>query len=195
MSNPLSTDDISMELSRALRLWRSIAVKELELSVPPRVGGLGIGEVREGLGISSRPFFTKVFGSDNLTSIMRSVIKSLGRFGEGIKYLATYTSGYELGRRLVTSGIIRSLDDLPIAFVANGVGLVDVVKESLNRMVINIYECLSCYASKPVGKTMCWFEAGALRGVLESLYKNNKVKEKECWGLGYSFCSFIVEFE
>ena len=90
--------------------------------------------------------------------------------------------------------LVRSLDDLPIAALRSGIGIVDLVKESLNRMVVRIYECMSCFGSPPIGTTMCDFEAGFLEAAMERLYGRNRVIETRCWGLGYSFCEFEIEF-
>lgn len=104
-------------------------------------------------------------------------------------------AGYDLGRKMVESGVVKSLDEAPLALALYRVGLLDIIKEKLNYMKLNIYECISCYGAPNINRTLCDFEAGVLQGILAKLYGPCNVREKYCFGTGYSFCGFEVFFE
>ncbi len=177
----ISREDLEDRIRAALSKWR----KAIER---------GIGRVLASSG--SRPFFSFfTWVEDPVESVVRSFIEATNRLGVSSRYITTFLAGYELGKRLVKMRMIRSVDDIPYAFALAGIGLVDIVYESCNKMEIDIFECLSCFGSKPTGRTMCSFEAGALRGVLEELVGKNSVEELKCWGLGDAYCRFRIEFE
>lgn len=143
-----------------------------------------------------RPFFYKLDPNDEIyMRTHRMIIYGMLKYSRSLKTVVMKASGYNLGKLLVEKGVVKTLDDLPKVFVMQRIGLLDIVDESLNTMRINIYECMSCFRMKPIGMSMCDFEAGVIEGVLEKLYGKNTTIEKYCWGLGYSFCGFEAYFE
>jgi len=128
-----------------------------------------------------------------LLTMHRTHLRSLLSEPRGLRLILLKRAGRNFFKS-ISDSYVKSLDDLPIAALRSGIGIVDIVRESLNRMVVRIYECVSCFASPPIGTTMCDFEAGFLEAAMEKLFGRNRVVETRCWGLGYSFCEFEIEF-
>jgi len=166
-------DSVEQIVDDAVRFWRKIA--DSENDAPRR-----------------RIFVEKLVKRDSVAMIFRSVRDRLRTLGTGLANYVTYEAGYDLAHRMVSKGAIRSLDDVPQIFALLGIGIVDIVRERLDRSYVRIYECLSCFGSNPVGKNMCFFELGALRAVYEALYGKVRIVEKECWGYGNRFCGFEI---
>jgi len=177
-----------------LEKWRKVYYKEIEQG-PSRVEAVKDPPIQCFM-VSDRPFFAEINYEDPLyVNIFRSIEYSALKYNLPSKIVVMRISGYRLGVDLVKGGLIKSLDDVPIVLAMYKIGLTDIVKESTNLMSINIYECISCYGLPNLNKTMCDFEAGVLQGILSCLYGSNIVKERYCWGLGFSFCGFDVIFE
>ena len=172
--------------------WRRVYASELEEG--PRRSGRGFPGSLD-VGDCERPFFSKLNPEDKFyVKMFRNVEISALKYSYSSKIVIMRASGARLGAELVEKGVVRDLDDVPAALALYRIGLVDLVNESLNRMRVNIYECMSCYGLPYTGRPMCDFEAGVLQGILLKLYGSNVVKERYCWGLGYSFCGFEVLF-
>jgi len=186
-------EELSPRLTQAITYWRNVYLNELH-SGPSRAR---VAEaVLEDFLAQRRPFFSSLDEADNLySSIYRSIEFSALSKMLTLKTPLMRVSGYNLGASLVRNGVVRSLDEAPYALALYRIGLLDIIEESLNVMKLNIYECISCYGVPNIGRTLCDFEAGVLQGILAELYGPNRVREKYCWGLGYSFCGFEVVFE
>ncbi len=105
-----------------------------------------------------------------------------------------YNAGKTLGYLVVDKGVVKDVDSFIKFVVDQRIGLVDVVKESSNKLRIHVYECISCSGIPNVGRPVCHFEGGLIAGVLSKLIKPCVAKETHCWGNGYSFCGFDVIF-
>jgi len=178
----------------AIESWRRVYYAERGKPAPN--AGLG----REGLGPdyiygASRPFFQAVSSDDHhYIRTHRMIVFGMMEHSPSLKAVVLKASGRKLAKLLLKEGIVRSLDDLPAVFMVQRIGLLDIVKESLNVMKVNIYECMSCFGMRPTSTPMCDFEAGIIEGVMEGLYGRNATVERYCWGLGYRFCGFEVYF-
>ena len=145
---------------------------------------------------SVRPFFMKISPEDKeYVRTFRMISYGMLRYSPSLRTLILRGAGYNLACRLVETGEIKSIDDLPKVFLNQKIGLLDIIEESFSRMKVNIYECISCYQAPPIGRTLCDFEAGLIQGAMESLVGKNITREIYCWGLGNSFCGFEVIFE
>ncbi|MCD6558260.1 V4R domain-containing protein [Palaeococcus sp. (in: euryarchaeotes)] len=143
-----------------------------------------------------RPFFTHISPEDaEYVRTFRMVSYGMLSYSPSLRAVILRGAGYNLARRLTGTGEIKSVDDLPRVFLKQRIGLLDIIDESFNKMKINIYECISCYQSPPIGRTLCDFEAGMIQGAIESLIGKNITREIYCWGLGNSFCGFEIVFE
>jgi len=196
----LSTQVVTeYDVRTAILKWRDVAIREASLN---RHGSYALHRpdfkslAPTYLTNIHRPFFNRLDTCDSLyVRTHRMIVYGMTKYSKALKAVVMKASGKNLGKLLVSKGVIRSLDDLPEVFVAQRIGLLDILSESTNKMRINIYECMSCSGMKPSGITMCDFEAGVIEGVLEVLIGRNVTKERYCWGLGYSFCGFEIIFE
>lgn len=186
--------DLLQALEEAIIRWRQKYKREL-IEGPTRRNK--VKEIRhEDFMITNRPFFTAINREDPFyANTFRSIEYNALKYNISSKIVIMRVSGYRLGQDFVRQGLISSLDDAPLVLAMYKIGLLDIVNESLNKMRLNIYECISCYGLPNLGRTMCDFEAGVIQGILTELYGSNVVKEKYCWGTGYSFCGFEAYFE
>ncbi|MBC7095391.1 V4R domain-containing protein [Thermococcus sp.] len=142
-----------------------------------------------------RPFFTHHSPEDReYVRTFRMISYGMLMYSPSLRSLILRGAGYNLAKRLTKIGEIKDIDDLPKVFLEQKIGLLDIIDESFNKMKINIYECISCYQTPPIGRTLCDFEAGMLQGSMEALVGKNITKELYCWGLGNSFCGFEIIF-
>lgn len=196
LSSGESRVDFLENLDVAIKHWRKVYEKEIATGSGSRkLQKMDDSVLKDFLAVK-RPFFTSLTGEDTFyVTTFRMIEFSSLRYSMPSKIATMRIAGFKLGQELVKQGLIRSLDDAPLVLAIYKVGLLDIVKESLNNFKLNIYECISCYGLPNLGQTMCDYEAGILQGILSELYGSNIVKEKYCWGTGYSFCGFEVYFE
>ena len=178
----MDREEVEHRIRSAILRWRKI----IDMGMGRRMGDA-----------KGRPFMELLPQSvrvriDRVRMMVNSIKAGVKEVGTDFEISIPYLVGVKYGEKLVELGLVRSLDDLAYALAIAGVGLVDVVVEKLDKMLIRIFECASCYGHENVGKTLCYFEMGVLRTVLKHLYRENSVIEKKCWGLGHSFCEFCV---
>ena len=183
------------DINEVIKYYRNIAFKEMSLRAPPRP------RTNKGIKLSSilysikRDWFKKIDSNDtDYVYAFRLLRFSMDWFGRAVPYITSREAGYHLGLRLVDNSIVRNVDDMMKIFIESRIGLLDIIKESVNNMKIHIYECITCSGIPNIGKCVCDFEAGVLSGMLEKLVARNIVRERYCWGRGYSFCGFDVYF-
>jgi len=101
-----------------------------------------------------------------------------------------YVAGKKLGQNL---GITK-LDDFLALCSAISLGVVQVPVMTSSRIYVDVYECVTCAGMKPVGRTLCQFEAGIVAGVVQTITgKPTKAKEMTCiGGLGHDSCGVEV---
>ncbi|MCC6004252.1 MAG: hypothetical protein LM590_07910 [Thermofilum sp.] len=187
-------EEVSSKLEESVLYWRKKYFEEVQLPQPPRPPHKQIRV--EDFFVAKRPFFSLLDESDAFyVNIFRSIEYSSLSNNFSSKVVIMRRAGYDLGRKMVESGVVKSLDEAPLALALYRVGLLDIIKEKLNYMKLNIYECISCYGAPNINRTLCDFEAGVLQGILAKLYGPCNVREKYCFGTGYSFCGFEVFFE
>jgi len=184
-------------LEEQLRKYREIAEREMRGEAKPRP------RVEKATTLDflnpARPFLSKLNPDDSKYVVNFRLV----RYAEIEKYVGRaaantlwYNAGKTLGELVVSRGLIKSVDDLIKFVVEQRIGLVDVVSESSNRARVHVYECISCSGIPNVGHPVCYFEGGLIAGVLGKLMgRRCRARETHCWGNGYSFCGFDVEFE
>ncbi len=187
------SDELLPIAEEAIASWREVYVKEKDSKPSP--SGRSEGLSSDYIYGAIRPFFERLSPDDSrYIRTHRMIVFGMMEHSPSLKAVVLKASGKRLAKLLFREGIVRSLDDLPAVFIAQRIGLLDVVKESLNVMRINIYECMSCFGMRSVSTPMCDFEAGIIEGVMEELYGRNATVERHCWGLGNHFCGFEVYF-
>lgn len=185
-----------VDIKDIIQKYRSKAFQEINLSKPSRPKirrkDLTLDMILHSI---RREWFSKVSSDDvDYVYAFRLLRFSMEWFGRTIPYITSREAGYRLGLRLVEHGIVKDLDDMVNVFISKRIGLLDLIKESVNYMRVHIYECITCSGIPNIGMCVCDFEAGALSGLLEKLIGRNIVRERYCWGRGYSFCGFDIYF-
>jgi len=116
-------------------------------------------------------------------AILLSVVKYLG-FNALSKL---YCAGADFGKRLG----VKSIDEMIECFKSLKIGIPKLVSE--DPIKIRIYECSFCSGLPNVGKAICHFEGGIIRGCLEEiLNKKIKVVETKCCANGHDYCEFMA---
>ncbi len=189
-------DPAENSIKEAIKDYRAKAFREISLGKPPRpkIKGRNL-TLNLILHSIKRDWFNKIDNGDtDYVYAFRLLRFSMDWFGRTIPYITSREAGYRLGLRLVECGIVRDLDDMVKVFINRKIGLLDLIKESVNYMRVHIYECITCSGIPNIGMCVCDFEAGILSGLLEKLIGRNIVRERYCWGRGYSFCGFDIYF-
>ena len=96
---------------------------------------------------------------------MFSSVKGFGADDLTLTY--HFHAGKHLGYEFVRKGIIKTIDDLFPVLVKYRIGLIDIVRESSNTMVLDVYECMSCSGLPNIGRPVCYFESGIVSAILE----------------------------
>ncbi len=119
-------------------------------------------------------------------------ILGLKKVFPGITDAIVYRTGKEIGKSLDVSTaeeLLKLINSLKI-------GIVKVVEQKENKIIIDVEECVSCSGIDPTGAPMCFFEGGLIAGGLEKvLNKPVTVKETKCMGgFGDEVCRFEANF-
>ncbi len=177
-----------------VKCWRKVYRKEVKEKKREEGGGVRSFQLEDYVNVQ-RPFFSKQFPEDKeYVRTFRMISYGMFRYSPSMRSLILRGAGRELAHKLVEEKRVRDLEDLPLIFLEQKIGLLDIIDESMNTIKVNIYECISCYQAPNVGRALCDFEAGLIQGVIEEIIGKNTTKELYCWGLGNSFCGFEVVF-
>ena len=103
-------------------------------------------------------------------------------------------TAYVAGKKLGQSLGLTSLEDFLGLCNAISLGIIKVPVLTANRIYVDVYECVTCSGMRPVGRTICQFEAGIVAGVVQTVTgKPTKAKELTCiGGLGHDSCGVEV---
>lgn len=101
-----------------------------------------------------------------------------------------YVAGKKLGQNL---GLTKLEDFLGLCNSIS-LGIIKVPVMTASRIYVDVYECVTCSGMRPVGRTLCQFEAGMVAGVVQTVTgKAAKAKELTCiGGLGHDSCGVEV---
>ncbi len=143
-------------------------------------------------------FSGKKPGKENILS-KRVIIYSLEWLSVGY-FSALYMAGKKFAKHALAERIKGKLPDahafLEKFFSDMGFGKLTVVGTQNGRYVYRLEHCSICWEMPPVGKPVCFFEAGLIAGVLEAkLEKRVTVTETLCGGLGDNCDEFIARPE
>jgi predicted hydrocarbon binding protein len=103
-----------------------------------------------------------------------------------------YVAGKKLGQNLG----LTNLEDFLGLCSSISLGIIKVPVMTSSRIYVDVYECVTCSGMRPVGRTLCQFEAGLVAGVVQTVTgKPAKAKELTCiGGLGHDSCGVEVLF-
>jgi uncharacterized protein len=72
-----------------------------------------------------------------------------------------------------------------------GIPEIEVVDE--DRLIVKLYECITCAGFAYTGEMFCDMESGIIAGLLEKVYgKKAKSTQTKSWSVGYKYCEFEV---
>jgi predicted hydrocarbon binding protein len=110
----------------------------------------------------------------------------IGRGAAGTAYVA--------GKKLGNSLRLPTLDAFLELCNSLKIGVIEVPILTDSRILVEVYECITCSGMRPVGRTLCHFEAGMIAGVVETVVKKRaKAREVTCiGGLGHDSCGVEV---
>lgn len=119
-------------------------------------------------------------------------ILALKKLFPGITDAVLYHGAREIGGSLDISSVEEFLE----LVISLKLGIVKVIEQKANKIIIDVEECVSCSGITATGKPMCFFEGGLIAGGLEKvLNKRVTVKETKCMGgFGDNACRFEVTF-
>ena len=143
-------------------------------------------------------FAGKKSGKESILS-KRAIVYSLEWLSVGY-FSALYMAGKKFGKHALAERIKGKVKDsnefLSKFFMDLGFGKLKVINSEGPRMVYRLEHCSTCCKMTPVGKQVCFFEAGMIAGVLEAkMGKRVIVQETLCGGLGDECDEFIARVE
>jgi predicted hydrocarbon binding protein len=105
---------------------------------------------------------------------------------------AAFDAGKVIGKGLGAKNaneLIGMLEELKV-------GKIKVAEQTDEKIVVRVWECISCSGLPGIGKMPCFFEGGIIGGALESILKKKvKVRQtKSIGGFGDPYCEFVVTF-
>ena len=112
---------------------------------------------------------------------------------------ALYFAGKKIGKEVVSSELKGSevkdiLKETVQVFKSLGIGSLSVKSIEEKKAVLVLKKGTTASGMAPVGKAVCFFEAGLISGILEGrLKKSITVTETKCGGLGHPAEEFIVK--
>jgi len=112
---------------------------------------------------------------------------------------ALYFAGKKIGKEIVAAELKSSdvkgvFKEATQIFKNLGIGNLSVKTVEENRAVLVLKGGTTASKIAPVGKTVCYFEAGMISGILEGrLKKSVTVTETRCGGLGHPEEEFTVK--
>ncbi len=103
-------------------------------------------------------------------------------------------TAYVAGKKLGVALGITKLDNFLQLCSSISLGIVRVPVLTSSRVYVDVFECVTCSGMRPVGRTLCQFEAGIVAGVVQTIVgKPAKAKEITCiGGLGHESCGVEV---
>ncbi|SJZ38702.1 sigma 54-interacting transcriptional regulator [Selenihalanaerobacter shriftii] len=98
-----------------------------------------------------------------------------------------YNTAKNIGSKLE----IKNYDQLTEKLSKLGIGQVRINLISDQKIIIRLYECVTCGDMEYIGRSICDFEAGIISGAVSSIIDQNvEATETKCCGLGDDFCEF-----
>lgn len=130
----------------------------------------------------------------SLFRAMRYIAQAMGMDTKPALRLTGREIGRELARLMHATEPIGLIKEIASFWESNRMGKISIVKSHLPFEII-IENCYECCGMPNVGTTLCALDEGLISALLdEKLGVKSTVKEKECWGSGYTHCRFTIEW-
>lgn len=144
------------------------------------------------------------FSFDELSYIVRPTLKNIlplemyrllrisgmrEVFGESTKPVL-----YRLGKTLISYFDISTEDELIELIERLGIGIPKIHQKLDEKVVIHLYECMTCAGLPYTGELFCDLECGFIAGGYEKIAKcKTKGTQTKSWTTGSGYCEFIIE--
>ena len=139
--------------------------------------------------------------SDNVNiKYPRFIVHSLQWVSVGYSS-ALFFGGKKVGKEILapelkSKDIKDVLKDVGSFFESQGVGKFEIKEITDASITVRIKDSTTSYGMAPVGKPVCFFEAGIIAGIVEGrLGKNVVVNEVLCGGLGDDVDEFLIKLK
>ncbi|MFA5332264.1 MAG: V4R domain-containing protein [Methanoregula sp.] len=107
-------------------------------------------------------------------------------------------AGYHVGERIYSC---IAAPDLPAIlektagfWKTNNLGKLEI--ESLQPLVLDVYDCFECGSLPQLGRPACAFDSGVLQAIFSRHFRETQqVTETACYAMGDDHCRFVVEPE
>jgi len=98
---------------------------------------------------------------------------------------------YSVGKTIGESLELKTPEDF-LELVKNlKIGVPKVPEMTEKKIVVQVFECVTCCGIPDVGGVICHFEAGLIAGALSRILgRSTKTTETKCWGKGDKVCEF-----
>jgi uncharacterized protein len=114
----------------------------------------------------------------------------------GMRSLLGESSGqtlYVMGKSVGNMLEAASIDDFTRTIEELKIGIPEVSFPEEDRIVVKLYECITCAGFPYTGELFCDMESGIIAGLLEKVYhKKAKSTQTRSWSIGYTYCEFDV---
>jgi len=98
---------------------------------------------------------------------------------------------YAVGKTIGESLELKKPEDL-LEFVKNlKIGVPKVTEMTDNKIVVQVFECVTCSGLPNIGQVVCHFEAGLIAGALSKILgRSTKCTETKCYAKSDKVCQF-----
>ena len=114
----------------------------------------------------------------------------------GMRNLLGESSGptlYAMGKSVGNMVGARTIEDFEKTIRDLRIGIPEVALLEEDRIVVKLYECITCAGFPVTGEMFCDMESGIIAGLLEKVHrKKAKSTQTKSWSVGYNYCEFDV---
>lgn len=115
----------------------------------------------------------------------------------GMKELFSESTGhvlYRLGKILSTYFEVKTEEDLLKLVKDLGIGIPEIAEKGEDKIIIDLYECMTCAGLPITGELICDLECGFLAGGIEKITgRKTKGTQTKSWTAGNDYCEFVIE--
>lgn len=110
-------------------------------------------------------------------------------FGESTKPVL-----YRLGKTLINYFEFSEEEELLKLIERLGIGIPKVFEKDDDKVIIHLYECMTCAGLPYTGELLCDLECGFIAGGYEKITgRKTKGIQTKSWTTGAGYCEFIIE--
>lgn len=100
--------------------------------------------------------------------------------------------GKTLYKRVYDPDMNKFLQNIAQFWEKHYLGGVEV--QSIDPLVIKVFECYECRHLPYLGKPACAFDAGILKALFSAYFEDKReVEETKCYAMGDKYCCFVIE--